>query len=330
MSGPVEKVFQGHGGRLQAAMRAWPQAPRPWADLSTGINPWPYPAPRASAWARSRLPDPDAIAGLEAAAAQAFGVADPARVLATAGAEAGLRLLPRSLDGETVWVKSPTYASHAAVWNEAGRRLLAGPDGADIQVLVNPNNPDGSLETAGALIERADALARRGGWLVVDESFVETAPLATVAPTGHPRALILRSFGKFYGLAGLRLGFLVGDPAVIQRLRGLQGDWPISADALAAGLAAYADPGWTEATRRRLARHADRLDTTLVRAGLEVIGGTSLFRLARTADAGRRFDALCSAGVLTRPFLDHPDWLRFGLPGVAAHRRLAAALRRTV
>ena len=307
-------------------MRAWPQAPRPWADLSTGINPWPYPAPRASAAARGRLPDPERIAALEAVAARAFGVADPARVLATAGAEAGLRLLPRVLAGETVWIKSPTYASHALAWTEAGRRLTPTPDDAGIQVVVNPNNPDGALETVEALAARADAVAARGGWLVVDESFIETVWAGSVAPLAHPQIVVLRSFGKFYGLAGLRLGFLVGDPDLIRRLRALQGDWPVSADAIAAGLAAYADHGWAEQARCRLARHADQLDEVLTRGGLEVIGGTSLFRLAGAADAERRFEALCAAGILTRPFADQPHWLRFGLPSATVLRRLDQAL----
>ena len=307
-------------------MLAWPQAPRPWADLSTGISPWPYPAPRASAAARGRLPDPEQIAALEAAAARAFGVEDPARVLATAGAEAGLRLLPRALAGESVWVKSPTYASHAAAWAEAGRRLTPSPDGAHILVVVNPNNPDGALESVEALAGRADAVAPRGGWLVVDESFIETVWTGSVAPLEHPRMVVLRSFGKFYGLAGLRLGFLVGDPGLIRRLRALQGDWPVSADAIAAGLAAYADHGWAEQARCRLARHAERLDEILVLGGFEVIGGTSLFRLAQASDAPARFEALCAAGILTRPFADQPNWLRFGLPSATVLRRLDQAL----
>ncbi len=320
------QAFVAHGGRRGAAMRAWPQAPRPWVDLSTGINPWPYPAPRASVGARNRLPEPERIAALEAVAARAFGLEDPDRVLATAGAESGLRLLPRVLGGETAWVKSPTYASHAAAWAGAGRRLLPGPEGALIQVVVNPNNPDGALESEEALAARADAVSSRGGWLVVDESFVETVGAESVAALAHPRIVVLRSFGKFYGLAGLRLGFLVGDPDLIRRLRHIQGDWPVSVDAIAAGLAAYADHGWAERTRVRLSRHAQRLDAALAQTGFEVIGGTSLFRLARAADAAERFAALGAAGLLTRPFADHPQWLRFGLPTTNVYRRLAAAL----
>ena len=326
MDGSRQSAFTGHGGRLEAAMAAWPQAPKPWADLSTGINPWPYPAPRATRAERSRLPDPERIAALESTAARAFGVADPARVLATAGAEAALRRLPEIVGGETVWVKAPTYASHAAAWTAAGRRLVTAPDGADVAVVVNPNNPDGALETPETLRQRADLAAARGGWLVVDESFIETLARASVAPLQHPRIVILRSFGKFYGLAGLRLGFVIGDPDLIRRLRAHQGDWPVSADAIAAGLAAYADDAWADRTRARLARRAAALDRALLRSGLEVVGGTSLFRLARAADVQTRFAALCAAGILTRPFADQPDWLRFGLPTATVLRRLDTVL----
>jgi len=318
--------FLEHGGRLAVAMTTWPDAPRPWIDLSTGINPWPYPAPPASRTARARLPDPDEVAALEAVAARAFGVADPALVMATPGAEAAIRLLPRLVPGARVWIKRPTYGGHLAAWIGAGHMIVDDPDLADVQVVVNPNNPDGALETPAALDARADLLARRGGWLVVDESFVDTLAGASVAPLAHPRMLMLRSFGKFYGLAGLRLGFLAGDPQVIGRARALQGDWPVSADAIAAGLEAYADAAWADRTRLKLAQQAARLDDRLQRAGFAIVGGTSLFRLAEAADAADRFAALARRGILTRPFAEQPRWLRFGLPTAAARPRLAAAL----
>ena len=140
------------------------------------------------------------------------------------------------------------------------------------------------------------------------------------------RLIVLRSFGKFFGLPGLRLGFVAARPDLIARLRLRQGEWPVSADAIAAGLAAYADTGWAETARDRLARAARRLDDLLSRAGLDVVGGTSLFRLADAADAQDHFTALGSAGVLTRPFAYNPRWLRFGLPADAHWPRLEAAL----
>lgn len=318
--------FAGHGGRLDAAMQAWPDAPWPWVDLSTGINPRPYPAPRASRAARSRLPFGGEIAALEAVAATAFGLDDPARVLATAGAEAGLRLLPKALGRRVVQIVGPTYSGHAAAWLLAGERLVDAEDEAGAVVVVNPNNPDGRIHPHADLLALAERLAARGGWLVVDESFADTIDAPSIAVAGHPRIVALRSFGKFYGLAGLRLGFVLGDPGLIGRLRAWQGDWPVSADAIAAGRAAYADQAWARRTRVRLAREARRLDKALRAGGFDVAGGASLFRLARAGNAGARFEALGAQGILARPFDDDPSWLRFGLPPAWAWPRVRQAL----
>ena len=318
--------FSNHGGQLLAAMRVWPQATTPWVDLSTGINPHPYPAPRASAMARGRLPFPEETASLEALAGIAFGMGDPERVLATPGAEAGLRLLPEVLSIGTVLIAGPTYASHADAWLGAGAQTVDREEQARVVVLVNPNNPDGRLYTQGELLALADRLAARDGWLIVDESFADVTAEPSLAAQDHPRVVVLRSFGKFFGLAGLRLGFVLGPPELIRRLRRRQGDWPVSADALAAGLAAYADGDWMRRTRARLVRDAAWLDSRLERAGFEIIGGASLFRLAKAADASDRFQTLCACGILTRPFADQPTWLRFGLPQSWARRRVEIAL----
>jgi len=312
---------------LDAAMQAWPDAPGPWIDLSTGINPRPYPAPRASRAARSRLPFGSEIAALETVAAGAFGLDDPARVLATAGAEAGLRLLPQALGRRLVQIVGPTYSGHAAAWLLADARLVDVEDEAGAVVVVNPNNPDGRIHRRDELLALADRLAARGGWLIVDESFADAADEPSIATAAYPRIVALRSFGKFYGLAGVRLGFLLGDPALIRRLRARQGDWPVSADAMAAGLAAYADTAWTTLPRARLTHAAGRLDKALRAAGFGIVGGTSLFRLTQARDAGARFEALCAYGILTRPFDDDPTWLRFGLPPSWAWPRVEDALR---
>jgi cobalamin biosynthetic protein CobC len=315
-----------HGGRLDRAIRAWPDAPAPWIDLSTGINPVTYPAARASDAARGRLPFPDEIAALEAAAGQAFGLDDPDRVVVTPGAEAGLRLLPQLLSAPTVNVLGPTYASHADAWSQAGACLVVEQDDAAAVVVVNPNNPDGRVHEPAALLALADRLAARDGWLVVDESFADILAHSSIAASRHPRIIVLRSFGKFYGLAGLRLGFVLGDPGLISLVRARQGAWPVSSDALAAGVAAYADAAWRTKTRIRLARDAAALDFILVQVGFEILGGTSLFRLTRAEDAPRRFTALCAGGILSRPFAAEPTWLRFGLPHPSVRRRVEAAL----
>jgi cobalamin biosynthetic protein CobC len=175
-------------------------------------------------------------------------------------------------------------------------------------------------------------VASRDSYLVVDEAFADVNPECSVATAAggdrYPRLVVLRSFGKFYGLAGIRLGFIIAAPTIITRVRELLGDWPISADAIAAGAAAYTDDAWADRTRERLQHAARRLDDLLISSGLDIIGGTSLFRLARSNDARARFEQLLHAGVLARPFDHDPTLLRFGLPpDASAWHRLAEALR---
>lgn len=323
--------FTRHGGGLAHAEQRWPAAPRPWLDLSTGINPQPYPARRASRPSRGRLPLDRELRALEAAAAGSFSAPSPERVAAVAGAEAAIRLLPHLLETDRVAIAGPTYGGHAEAWAAAGRTVQVAPwdvarEAAPVLVLVNPNNPNGRRVSPPELLHAADRTADRGGWLIVDESFGEVAPELSVAGCGHPRIIVLRSFGKFYGLAGLRLGFVVASPAVIHGFRALLGDWPVSADAIAAGLQAYADATWAERTRRRLARDAERLRFLLVRAGFAREGGTDLFQLVSHPDAGMRFQRLGEAGVLVRPFADAPERLRFGLPPAHAWSRLQRTL----
>ncbi len=324
MSGSPASL-SGHGGRLAAARARFPDAPAPWLDLSTGINPRPYPVPPQAFEDWGRLPDPADLLKLEAVAAQAFGVEDPGRVVAMPGSETAIRLLPKILPRGRVSLPLPTYSSHAHAWRRVGSEVVADPAEADVCVVVNPNNPDGRSLAAEAVL----ALGQRGA--IVDEAFVECQPALSVArfagSPGHERVVVLRSFGKFYGLAGLRLGFVIARPALARRLRDTLGEWPLSAPALAAGLAAYPDAAWADAARASLADAAARLDALLTGAGFEIVGGTSLFRLARATDAPARFETLARSGILTRPFDHDAGLLRFGLPGFDADwARLAAAL----
>ncbi|GFE88756.1 threonine-phosphate decarboxylase CobD [Steroidobacter agaridevorans] len=333
--------FAHHGGRLCVARSLFPDVPQPWIDLSTGINPSSYSAPRASARERNRLPEPSELAKLEAVAAAAFGVDDPARVVATGGTESALRLLPYLLRTGSAVVAGPTYGSHADAWMRAGvdtnmvadSELAARASAAGAAMtVVNPNNPDGRVLSREQLQTLHDSLQANGGALIVDEAFGDLEPTHCVAGlAGTDRAarmIVLRSFGKFYGLAGVRLGFVVASPVIATQLRHMLGDWPVSVDALRAGLAAYADEAWAAKTRLRLHRAAQRLDKLLVDAGMTIVGGTSLYRLARASNARARFTQLISHGLLARPFDYDSTLLRFGLPlGAKDWRRLADALK---
>jgi cobalamin biosynthetic protein CobC len=335
---PFERLSQ-HGGRLCVARDAFPDAPRPWIDLSTGINPHAYRAPASTARERAQLPDPARLAQLERIAGEAFRVRDVRNIIATPGTELALRLLPSALGAKRCAVATPTYSSHADAWRRSGAVVDELPLTAiesslphDGVVIVNPNNPDGALLTRSQILELHDRRAAKGRWLVIDEAFIDVEPdqsICDVAGTARaPQLVALRSFGKFYGLAGVRLGFAIGAPAVIERIRDLIGEWPLSVDALAAGLAAYADLAWAHDMRTRLRSDAQRLDALLTQGGLSVIGGTTLFRLTRHGDAQRLLRHLLSAGILVRPFAHDATLLRFGLPGSGtAWRRLAKALK---
>ncbi|HWX49588.1 MAG TPA: threonine-phosphate decarboxylase CobD [Roseomonas sp.] len=322
-----------HGGRLTEARRRFAGAPEPFLDLSTGINPIPWPVPPLPPSAFTRLPEPEEEEALREAAATAYGAPDPAMVAAAPGTQLLIQLLPRLFPLPSLRILGPTYAEHAACWRAAGAvvtevaRLeeLDGPGGA---LLCNPNNPDGRRYSPGALLALADRLAAGGGVLVVDEAFADLEPeaLGCAPALPHPGLVLLRSFGKSYGLAGLRLGFALAAPGRAAALRAALGPWAVSGPALAVGRAALADAPWRAATAARLAGEAERLDALLSRAGLRVVGGTRLFRLVE-GDAARWHERLGRAGILTRRFAAMPRWLRLGLPGdAAAWARLEAAL----
>lgn len=310
-----------HGGQLAQAQKAFGDGGGPWIDLSTGINPQPWPGVEGLQIDWTRLPDAAALDGLEAAAAACFG-ADPACVLALPGTEIGLRLLGEHLPGP-VRYHWPGYRTHAEMVAGAD---VAGATGAGpgTLILANPNNPDGRLTPAATLHAQ---LAE--GWLVIDEAFADADPrhsLTSEVSASRP-LIVLRSFGKFFGLAGVRLGFLIAPPRLAAALRARLGAWPVSAAAIAIGTAAYRDACWIETTRARLLREAAGLDRVLARHGFTPTGTCPLFRLIETGDADALFKRLARRSILTRPFDYNPRWLRFGLPpDTAALDRLDEAL----
>lgn len=323
-----------HGGRIGQARLRFPGAPEPLIDLSTGINPVAYPLPALPASAFARLPEPEALDALQQEAARAYAVADPAMVVAAPGTQILIDLLPRLWPLREIAVLGPTYAEHASAWRRGGAavRCVGTPEQAgeaDGIVLCNPNNPDGRRIAAAELLAVADRLAARGGLLVADEAFADLEPqgISLAQSLPHPAIVVLRSFGKTYGLAGLRLGFALASPERAEAIRAALGPWAVSGPALCIGARALADPDWLEAARRRLHHDVAQLDALLRGAGLRVLGGTLLFRLIQTPSAAAIFERLGRAGILVRRFDGQPDRLRFGLPGVASEwARLRAAL----
>lgn len=312
-----------HGGDLGEIARRFPDAPRPWIDLSTGINLVPYPVPSLSDDAWARLPSHADEDALLAAAAQRYGSGDPRTIVAAPGTQALIQILPRLVPRSRVAIVGPTYAEHRASWTRAGHdvRLVSALEDSDVVVVVNPDNPTGRLFAPAEL-------ARIRGLLVVDEAFIDFMPREMSLARDPPaRAVVLRSFGKTYGLAGLRLGFAIAQPDLAERIRAELGPWAVSGPALEIGRRALRDDAWLQAAGERLAADGGRLDGMLRAAGVEIVGGTLLFRLARHADAASFVQRLGRHGIHVRAFADRPDQLRFGLPANdEAFRRLAAAL----
>src|SRR5689334_11098142 len=118
-------IFRKHGGKIEAARALFPYVRAPWIDLSTGISPWPYPFAPLSPPAFTRLPCPESIAALEAAAAKSFGIADPAHVVAVPGSDLALRALGQVFAGRRVAVVRPGYSGHVLAWDGAEISLIS-------------------------------------------------------------------------------------------------------------------------------------------------------------------------------------------------------------
>jgi cobalamin biosynthetic protein CobC len=321
-----------HGGNLVAARQQFPDAPEPFIDLSTGINPYSYPLPPLPPDLFARLPEPAALDRLAAIAARAYGAPLPDCVVAAPGTQILLAPVAALVPPGRAAVLGPTYGEFARAAALAGHNVAEVQDigqlhDADLAIVANPNNPDGRVFKKRELLDLAEARGRRG-LLVIDEAFMDVGPADASfgGEVARHNIVVLRSFGKFFGLAGLRLGFALARPEIAVRLAAALGPWTVSGPAIAIGEVALADYEWTRAMRQRLEGEARRLDATLAAARIEVVGGTSLFRLVRTSAADGLFHHLGRAGILVRRFPERASWLRFGLPGSeSAWDRLCAA-----
>jgi len=301
-----------HGGGIDAAIAQFGGTRAGWIDLSTGINPTPYPLGTLPADAWSALPDTAAFAKLNAVARQFWTVPATAAILPAPGASALIARIPSLTPPGTVHIPGPTYNEPARAFAAQGWTMT---DTAKTRVIVHPNNPDGRQWTAQDLTTTT----------IIDESFCDVTPDASlIAHATRPGTIILKSFGKFWGLAGLRLGFAIGDPALIAKLSQSIGPWAVSGPALEIGTRALNDQTWATQTRIRLATDAARLDALL---NLPVVGGTSLFRLYDTECAKALQTHLARHHIWTRIFPYSTRWIRFGLPGTPDHwSRLEQAL----
>lgn len=333
-AGAWRAAVEDHGGSLERARLRFPGAPEPLLDLSTGINPHAYRFSLLPATAWTRLPEQGRQRQLEETAAAAYGAPSADHVVAAPGTQILLPLVAGLVAPGRARVLGPTYAEHAraaALARHAVEEVSTFDSlfGADLAIVVNPNNPDGRLSSRDRLLQLAAEMRARGGLLVVDEAFMDvgTVSESLCGDVGQENIVVLRSFGKFFGLAGLRLGFAVLNPEIASRLAGLFGPWSVSGPALEIGIAALGDTAWRDAMVALLEAHAARLDALLAHADIKVQGGTSLYRYVEFDDAPHFFDHCGHRGIALRDFAGRPRALRIGLPGAEPDwSRLARAL----
>ncbi len=320
-----------HGGAIAAAMARYGGARADWLDLSTGIAPSAPALPEIAREAWMRLPEAEAETALRRAARGRYGAPEGAALVLAPGTQSLISLWPHLVAPAEAAIVSPTYAEHEAALVAAGHRVrrIGKPEdigaATRLLVVVNPNNPDGRRFARASLLEIAAELARRDGLLVVDEAFMDPDPAESLCgEAGRPGLLVLRSFGKFYGLAGLRLGVALAERTFARRLEARLGPWAVSGPALAVATALIADDEATRLQRAAIEAQSRLLLSALEAAGLPVLGSTPLFALARHRRAHDLFEALARRHILTRPFDFEPSWLRFGNPSDGAE---AARLR---
>ncbi|CAB3776736.1 Histidinol-phosphate aminotransferase [Paraburkholderia caffeinitolerans] len=318
-----------HGGNLHEAAQRYGIPWDAWIDLSTGINPHGFPVPPVPAGAWRRLPEDDD--GFAACAARYYGAPDAQHVLPVAGSQAAIRalpallpvLLPAQASAARVAIAPLTYGEYAPAFAQAGHVVVpldiaSGtlPEDAMHAVVVNPDNPTASLVGRETLLHWHAQLAARGGTLIVDEAFADAFddPQANslADTTGRSGLVVLRSPGKFFGLAGARCGFALAAPPLLATLRARLGAWTVSGPARHAVTHAFADTERQRAMRTRLDGESARLGALLDSHGLAP-RTTPLFAWVVHARAARLQDALASRAVWTRRF-ESPASLRFGLP----------------
>ena len=321
-----------HGGRLRQAAAHYDIPLADWADLSTGINPqsWPVPALPPGVWQRL----PEAGDGLEAAAAAYYG---NDRLLPVAGSQAAIQLLPTLLPRAAVACISPLYAEHPQAWQRAVHKVRFLQNALLPRALAaitpyvlfcNPNNPTADRHPHDLAVDAAKQLKKRGGWLIVDEAFIDATPEASLTPLAGsdeaPNLIVFRSLGKFFGLAGARVGFVFAAAELRERMAEALGPWTISGPAREVARQALLDTAWQAAARDRLQAASQRLRDLLVPLG--DVKSTALFATLTAPETVELHEHLARRAILTRRFEQQP-LLRFGLPGNETEwQRLANAL----
>lgn len=313
-----------HGGQLKEAKIQFPHVAQGWIDLSTGINPYAYPFSPMTPDRSTQLPSIEDEHRLRGLAALRYGVRDQHLIAVAPGTQILISLMPYILNAKQVCVFCPTYMEHIKTWQQTTvsvHQVVTLDDfmrfstqEQTIGIICNPNNPDGRLFN----VQQMQTIIHQWGsfhnHVVVDEAFMdfEGQTIASLLP--HPALTILRSFGKTYGLAGVRLGFLLSNASYVEKLRKMLGPWPISGSALHVGLQALRNREWILKVKDQLSKQIKQFDQLFLYNACKVVGGTHLFRLIEMQEAHNLWKYLANHGIWVRKFDYNPQWLRFGLP----------------
>ena len=310
-----------HGGNLHDAVRHFGRPVSEWIDLSAGLNPHGYPAPALPAQAWHRLPETDCA--LLHAARRFYGMPS---VLAVAGTQAAIQALPALRPPSRVVVAAPSYAEHAHHWARHGHvmrevpyaRLQSALKECDVMVICNPNNPTGETVPADQLLQWSRKLRARGGWLVVDEAFGDLAPELSVARwSDQPGLVVLRSVGKFFGLAGVRAGFVGAHEELLVALADGLGPWPLTGPSQLVARAALEDIVWQAQTRKSLVSQGERMRALLARHGIAA-SGTPLFHWWAQENPEPFWRHMAERAIWVRLFTEKARGIRLGLPATEA------------
>jgi cobalamin biosynthetic protein CobC len=319
-----------HGGDLKQATKEWGIPAHFWLDMSTGINPHMYPLSAIPAASWQNLPYDQGR--LLTAARQYYQCRD---ILAVNGTQQAIELLPQLFCQQTVAVPRFGYQEHALSWSSQGHELVPYDDWdgllklveqkwVDTVVLINPNNPTGHLYSQERVVELAQNLASMGAWLVLDEAFMDLSPEQSLAPMALPNVIVLRSMGKFFGLAGIRVGFVIAPSYWLEGLRKKMGLWQLAGPSSWLAADALSDHQWQAKNKARIEFESYHLALKLgeVFPGRDIVcRGLFTSLLLPKAEAEHAFEVLALRGVLVRMYLPLNDTdsaqdqavLRFGL-----------------
>ena len=331
---PNYEFNDNHGGNLKEAEKIFGVPEEGWLDLSTGVNHGAYSNVELTRPSLKMLPQQERLETLLDAARVFYNVPKELDIIAAPGSQVLIQQLPSLSFHRRVSIVGPTYAEHARNWKEKGHRVnivngIEDINNAEIVIVVNPNNPNGRVVTCNDLLAIIDEKIEENGLLIIDEAFADAQPEASIIPhLTNASTIVLRSFGKFFGLPGLRLGFAVGPPYQINLLEKKLGPWAVSGPAIEIGTRALNDTQWIATTRIRLQERCKKLDAIFERSGIEILGGTSLFRLIEYDRAEMLFHHLGNFGIYVRRFSEYKSWLRIGIPDASSDFvRLEKALK---